>query len=112
MSTDHATPQTRDAHRVQCRMHAEEAAMERLLQVVRIRGFQLQDLQVEREGDGFRIALTVAGERSVDFLLRQLEKLHTVLSVVATPAVVATPSAVATTGLANQGRTGAALKTA
>jgi len=85
--TPQPTAQSAGSHRVQCRMQAEEAAMERLLQVVRIRGFQLQDLQLEREADGYRIALTVAGERPIDFLLRQLEKLHSVLSVVATPGV-------------------------
>lgn len=99
-STTYTSSQACAAHRVQCRMQAEEVAMERLLQVVRIRGFRLQDLQVEREGDGFHIALTVAGERPIDFLLRQLEKLHTILSVMATPVG------------GNQGRSEAALKSA
>lgn len=74
-----------DAHRIECRMLAEEAAMERLLQVVRIRGFQLRGLQLERDGDGYRIALTLAGERSIDFLLPQLRKLHSIRSVEAAP---------------------------
>lgn len=84
MNTPDSAP-SQDAHLVHCRMQAEEAAMERLLQVVRIRGFQLRGLQLERDEDGYRIALTLAGERPIDFLLPQLRKLHSIRSVEAAP---------------------------
>jgi acetolactate synthase II small subunit len=64
-----------------CRMAQEAAAIERLCQVVRIRGFRIASMAVEAAGDHFEIALTLDGSRPVAMLQSQLEKLHTVAEV-------------------------------
>ena len=64
-----------------CRMTQEAAAIERLCQVVRIRGFRIARMAVETAGDHFEIALTLEGSRPVAMLQSQLEKLHTVAEV-------------------------------
>ncbi|MGP4843922.1 ACT domain-containing protein [Marinobacter sp. 1Y8] len=66
------------SHRMQCRMDAEPAALERLCQVVRIRGFTIDQMQVQMGQDFLEIELTVKGQRAIQMLASQLEKLHTV----------------------------------
>ncbi len=66
------------SHRMQCRMDAEPAALERLCQVVRIRGFTIEKMQVQMGRGVLDIELTVKGERAVQMLVSQLEKLQTV----------------------------------
>ncbi|MAA66981.1 MAG: acetolactate synthase [Alteromonadaceae bacterium] len=66
------------SHRMQCRMDAEPAALERLCQVVRIRGFTIEKMQVQMGRGVLDIELTVKGERAVQMLASQLEKLQTV----------------------------------
>ena len=63
------------SHIIQCRMQAAPEALERVLQVVRIRGFRVNGLAAERETAQLRIELRISGERSIDNLMRQLEKL-------------------------------------
>ncbi|WP_148863643.1 ACT domain-containing protein [Marinobacter fonticola] len=65
-------------HTLACRMSAEAAAIERLCQVTRIRGFRIEQMQVQTSDDGLEISMTLSGERSIDMLRSQLEKLHTV----------------------------------
>ena len=78
------TPQT-DAsipsYTLNCRMSQETAALERLCQVVRIRGFRIARMAVESAGDHLDIALTLEGSRPIAMLQTQLEKLHTVVEV-------------------------------
>ena len=69
------------SYTLNCRMTQEAAAIERLCQVVRIRGFRIARMAVETAGDHFEIALTLEGSRPVTMLQSQLEKLHTVAEV-------------------------------
>ncbi|WP_417515206.1 ACT domain-containing protein [Marinobacter sp.] len=77
------------SYTITCRMNHEAAALERLCQVVRIRGFRIAKMAVEAEDGALDIALTIQGARSVAMLQSQLEKLHTVAEVIlTTPAIV------------------------
>ncbi|KPQ27771.1 MAG: acetolactate synthase II small subunit [Marinobacter excellens HL-55] len=69
------------SYTVNCRMNQEAAALERLCQVVRVRGFKISRMTMESAGAHLDIALTVEGSRSVSMLQSQLEKLHTVAEV-------------------------------
>jgi len=69
------------SYTLNCRMTQEAAAIERLCQVVRIRGFRIAGMAVETAGDHFEIALTLEGSRPITMLQSQLEKLHTVAKV-------------------------------
>jgi len=60
-------------------MQQEAAALERLCQVVRIRGFRIQQMAVTSSDNQLDIALTLEGSRPVAMLQAQLEKLNTVL---------------------------------
>ena len=62
-------------------MTQEAAALERLCQVVRIRGFRIATMAVETAGEHLNIALTLEGTRPIAMLQSQLEKLHTVIDV-------------------------------
>jgi acetolactate synthase II small subunit len=76
-SKENAAP----SYTLNCRMAQEAAAIERLCQVVRIRGFRIARMAVETAGDHFEIALALEGSRPVAMLQSQLEKLHTVAEV-------------------------------
>lgn len=65
-----------------CRMAYESAALERLCQVVRIRGFRVARMAVESVDEHLDIQLTLEGTRPIAMLQAQLEKLHTVVEVV------------------------------
>lgn len=83
MTTQSKTP----SYTINCRMSYEAAALERLCQVVRVRGFRIAKMAVETADGALDIALTVQGARPVAMLQSQLEKLHTVAEVqLATPA--------------------------
>ncbi|WP_372971137.1 ACT domain-containing protein [Marinobacter sp.] len=69
------------SYTLNCRMSREAAALERLCQVVRIRGFRIATMAVESAGDHLDIALTLEGTRPITMLQSQLEKLHTVSEV-------------------------------
>lgn len=74
-------------------MSHEAAALERLCQVVRIRGFRIAKMAVESVLEGtdetLDIALTIQGARPVAMLQSQLEKLHTVAEVILTTPAIA-----------------------
>nr|WP_228260802.1 ACT domain-containing protein [Marinobacter orientalis] len=70
------------SYTLHCRMFREAAALERLCQVVRIRGFRIARMAVESAGDHIDIALTLEGARPITMLQSQLEKLHTVAEVI------------------------------
>lgn len=67
-------------HTLTCRMAAEAAAIERLCQVTRIRGFRIEQMQVQADAGELEISMTLCGERSIDMLRSQIERLHTVRS--------------------------------
>jgi acetolactate synthase II small subunit len=69
------------SYTINCRMTHEAAALERLCQVVRIRGFRIATMAVETAGEHLDIALTLEGKRPIAMLQSQLEKLHTVAEV-------------------------------
>lgn len=79
MSSQHQTDTP--SYTITCQMSHEIAALERLCQVVRIRGFRIAKMAVETAEDKLAIALTVQGSRPVSMLQTQLEKLHTVMRV-------------------------------
>lgn len=72
------TPQQ---HHIHCEMNPEPAAIERLCQVIRVRGFQVTAMTAELRDGSWEMALTVEGTRAVAMLQSQLEKLHTVKQV-------------------------------
>ncbi|AZT83297.1 acetolactate synthase [Marinobacter sp. NP-4(2019)] len=69
------------SYTLNCRMTREAAALERLCQVIRIRGFRIARMAVESSGEHLDIALTLEGARPIAMLQSQLEKLHTVVDV-------------------------------
>lgn len=73
------------SHTIHCRMNHEAAALERLCQVVRVRGFRITRMAVETAGAHLNIALTLEGTRPIAMLQSQLEKLHTVAEVAPAP---------------------------
>ncbi|WP_252738083.1 ACT domain-containing protein [Marinobacter salexigens] len=80
---------------ITCRMNHEAAALERLCQVVRIRGFRIAKMAVETADGALDIALTIQGTRPVAMLQSQLEKLHTVAEVKLAAPVVAAATRIA-----------------
>jgi acetolactate synthase II small subunit len=70
------------SYTLNCRMAFEPAALERLCQVVRIRGFRIATMAVDSMGEYLDINLTLEGTRPIAMLQAQLEKLHTVVEVV------------------------------
>ncbi|MCK0164395.1 ACT domain-containing protein [Marinobacter sp. S6332] len=83
------------SYTITCRMNHEAAALERLCQVVRIRGFRIAKMAVETADGALDIALTIQGSRPVAMLQSQLEKLHTVAEVKLAAPVVAAASRIA-----------------
>ncbi|SDX21233.1 ACT domain-containing protein [Marinobacter mobilis] len=68
-------------HHIHCEMNPEPAAIERLCQVIRVRGFQVTAMTAELRGSRWEMTFTVEGTRAVAMLQSQLEKLHTVTQV-------------------------------
>lgn len=73
--------QSSSSYNLKCRMRQETAALERLCQVIRVRGFRVARMSVESAGANLDIDLTLEGSRPIAMLQSQLEKLHTVASV-------------------------------
>ena len=66
-------------------LHAQNrpAVLERALRVTRHRGFDIKALTLQQDDTRktIRLTVTVSGERPIDLLINQLEKLIDVLSV-------------------------------
>lgn len=75
------TPTELTDYRITCRMTEEAAALERLCQVVRVRGFRITRMAVESTEGVLDITLALTGSRPLATLKNQLEKLHTVVQV-------------------------------
>lgn len=75
------SPNDTPSYTLSCRMTSEPAALERLCQVVRIRGFRVANMAVDSVGEHLDIQLTLEGARPIAMLQSQLEKLHTVVSI-------------------------------
>ena len=63
------------SRQIQCVVHHSPEALERVLQVVRIRGFRLLQLEMQHLGDEMHLKLRLEGERCFENLLKQLQKL-------------------------------------
>lgn len=59
----------------------DPAALERALRVIRLRGFSLTDLQMQQRLQNKLVSVIITGERSIDNLVAQLNKLHSVAAV-------------------------------
>ncbi|MEB7715443.1 acetolactate synthase 2 small subunit [Kluyvera cryocrescens] len=70
-------------HQVNVQARFNPETLERVLRVVRHRGFQICSMNMETAGDAqnINIELTVASQRPVDLLFSQLNKLADVASV-------------------------------
>lgn len=75
---------TENCLQVQC--YNEPAALERLLRIVRFRGFSVVNFnaQLDAVGERLKVMLTVAGERPLHLLENQLRKNYDVCDVRAT----------------------------
>ena len=69
------------SYTINCRMTHEPAALERLCQVVRIRGFRVLAISAEQAEGIWTLTMTVAGVRPLEMLISQLEKLTSVTEV-------------------------------
>lgn len=87
------SPSSMPSYTLNCRMAHEAAALERLCQVVRIRGFRIARMNMESIDGELDIALTLEGARPIGMLQSQLEKLHTVAEVVLDGGVLQSRSA-------------------
>ncbi|MDP4548583.1 ACT domain-containing protein [Marinobacter sp. MDS2] len=73
------------SYHLNCRMQSEAAALERLCQVVRVRGFRISQMSMNSGNEHLEIALTLEGSRPIAMLRAQLEKLHTVEEILVQP---------------------------
>lgn len=72
---------TAETQRFICRLAFEPAGLERLLQVVRRRGFAIERVNAEHTAEGLLVDLTVSGCRSAETLRAHMQKIHTMRSV-------------------------------
>ncbi len=75
-----------EIHQLQCQFSTQIGAIERLLRMIRVRGFTVQDLHLEMQGEFYQANLTVAGQRCIHNLICQLEKLIEVMAIRHVPA--------------------------
>lgn len=75
------TPPATTTHEFHCLMAPEPAALERLCQTLRVRGFRIQGFHASLAPDGLRIQCRVSGNRPPAMLHNQLARLHSVKSV-------------------------------
>lgn len=64
-----------------CYMDPEPAALERLCQVIRIRGFRVLAMSAEQAEGAWSLSMTVAGIRPIEMLMSQIGKLTSVTQV-------------------------------
>ncbi|WP_353220368.1 ACT domain-containing protein [Salinisphaera sp. S4-8] len=72
-------------HTINCWMQPEPVALERMLQVVRKRGFRVERFAAEHDKGRLRLRLSCSGSSCPDMLRAQLDKLHGVQSVCLLP---------------------------
>lgn len=58
------------------RAHRRPETLERILRVVRHRGFEIVSLHAEQQNDELQLSLTVQSERDISLLFNQLAKLE------------------------------------
>lgn len=67
-------------HQLHIRANKRPETLERLLRVIRHRGFEVVSLQTEVQGSEIIFQATVQSERAIELLHSQLEKLPDVLA--------------------------------
>lgn len=55
--------------------------LERILRVIRHRGFEVKNLNVEANNSTFELKLTLVSQRQISLLVHQLEKLFDVVEI-------------------------------
>ena len=68
-------------HQLHCHLDIQTGSLERLLRMIRVRGYCVQSMSLDMQKSAYLINLIVSGERAVDNLLWQLRKLADVHSV-------------------------------
>ena len=61
--------------RLQFTVHNTPATLERLLRTIRVRGFSVDDMAMKSGAQHIEIELSVSGDRSIQSLINQLNKL-------------------------------------
>lgn len=69
---------------IDCKLSFADGALERLLRVIRVRGFQLRMLSCETHDQHYRLSLTLAGSREPLNLMAQLSKIPDVFNLALT----------------------------
>lgn len=69
------------SQRLNFRLRPTEGSVLRVLGSVERRGFSLEHIESRRSGNAVLLSVAVSGERPVEVLIRQLERLYDVLSV-------------------------------
>lgn len=67
---------------LQCDIETSPGSLERLLRVLRIKGFHLHHLQAKDVEHCVRLEMRVKGSKCVEQLISQLSKQHSVLQIV------------------------------
>ncbi|OZG75365.1 hypothetical protein BTA51_02995 [Hahella sp. CCB-MM4] len=70
-----------EIHQLQCQFSTQTGAIERLLRMIRVRGYRVQDLQLEMQGEFYQASFSVAGHRSINNLISQIDKLIEVTAI-------------------------------
>ncbi|WP_020410135.1 ACT domain-containing protein [Hahella ganghwensis] len=70
-----------NSYNLQCQFSTQTGAIERLLRMIRVRGFTVQDLRLEMMDGYYQATFTVTGQRCIANLLSQLDKLIEVVTV-------------------------------
>lgn len=78
IDSTHAVEST---HNLECQFTTGCAIIERLLRVIRVRGFHLDNMELHLYEGIYKAYLTINGERAVENLRAQLEKLADMLQV-------------------------------
>lgn len=60
---------------IQCNVKNTPAILERLLRTIRVRGFTLGNLEMKVNNQDMDIRINLMGERNLNMLINQLEKL-------------------------------------
>ncbi|WP_088329334.1 acetolactate synthase 2 small subunit [Lacimicrobium sp. SS2-24] len=58
----------------------QPAALERVLQTARYRGFKVRQLQMRQRGSGLQLSMQVSGPQPINILTTQLHKLYDLAS--------------------------------
>ncbi len=74
-------------HRLLCQFQAEKGSLERLLRVIRVRGFDVQKMELAIKDGIYHLEILVMGERCIDNLQAHVQKLVEVIGISKLPEV-------------------------